>query len=348
MSNRICVLGYFDYDGKYLDGQIVKTRNVHKLLQKYHPGEISSFNTMGVRRNPFLLFKLLWELIRCKTLVIIPAHNNLTYTLPVAYYLSKLFCYRIVLICIGGWQVEFFGGSDQFKPHPRQLKISKKIRAFLPEMKIVEEELICRFEFKNIEMFPNFRFFDTTVQQIENKSETLKLVFFARINKQKGYHTVFKFADQIIANNYNIIIDFYGPVNANDIDDFNALVDKYKSCVRYLGVLKEDEVNARLVNYDVVLLPTQYYTEGLPGTVLDAYIAGLPVIATEWKHSHEFIEDNKSGFIVPFDDCQKDFNDKILALYNDRQMLSKMKKQAFQKRLLYSSEYAWSILSKYL
>ena len=348
MSNRVFVLGFFDYGGKYLDGQIVKTRNVYKLLQQHHSGELSFLNTKGVRKNPFLLFKLLWELLQCKTLIIIPAQNNLRYTLPVVYYLSKLFCYRIVLICIGGWQVEFFGGSNQFEPHPRQLKISKKIRAFLPEMKKVEDDLVRCFGFKNTEMFPNFRFFDTTIQQIENMSNTLKLVFFARINKRKGYHTIFNFAEQIIANKYNITIDFYGPVNGDDKEDFMALVDKYQSCVRYCGVLKENEITEHLVNYDVMLLPTQYYTEGLPGTVLDAYIAGIPVIATEWKHSHEFIEDKVSGFIVPFNDCQQDFNEKILTLYKDREMLSEMKKQAFQKRLLYSSEYAWSILSKYL
>ena len=82
-----------------------------------------------------------------------------------------------------------------------------------------------------------------------------------------------------------------------------------------------------LINYDVMLLPTEIYTEGFPGSILDAYIAGIPVIATEWKHSHEFIDDKFTGFIVPFGDCQNEFNDKILTLYNDRELLLQMKQK---------------------
>lgn len=348
MNNKICVLGAFGYDTNQLDGQTVKTRNVFRLLQEYQAGVIMGFDTMHFRKNPFSLFKLLWQLMRCHTLVIIPCLNNLTYIFPVSYYLSKIFRYDIVHICIGGWQVEYFSGNERFKAHPLQLKLSKKIKAFLPEMIKVENDLKSQLGFTNTEMFPNFRFMDASAHQNETTSDTLRLVFLARVDKKKGYDTIFNFAHQIEENNYNIIIDFYGPINQEDNEEFVSLVERHKVCVRYMGVLQQDEVTEKMVNYDVMLLPTTIYTEGFPGTVLDAYIAGIPVIATEWKHSHEFIESNKTGFIVPFNDCQKDFNEKILTLYHDRNMLSAMKKNAFQKRLQYSSEYAWSVLSKYL
>lgn len=348
MRKSICVLGAFGYDNNQLDGQTVKTRNVYKLLQKNFSGKLYGVDTIHIRRNPLSAFKLLWYLIRCKTLIIIPCLNNLTYIFPLTYYLSKIFRYDIIHICIGGWQVEYFKGNERFKAHPLQLRQSKKIKAFLPEMIRVDNDLRTQLEFENTEMFPNFRFMSEDTQHIETTSNTLRLVFLARVDKKKGYDTIFSFAEEVENNHYDIIIDFYGPINEEDKEEFLSLVEQHKGAVGYKGVLQQDEVTAYLTNYDVMLLPTTIYTEGFPGSILDAYIAGIPVIATEWKHSHEFIEDQKTGFIIPFGDCQKDFNDKVLSFYNDREMLSHMKVLAFQKRLQYSDQTAWSILSKYL
>ena len=348
MRKSICVLGAFGYDNNQLDGQTVKTRNVYKLLQKSFSGKLYGVDTIHIRRNPLSAFKLLWYLIRCKTLIIIPCLNNLTYIFPLTYYLSKIFRYNIIHICIGGWQVEYFKGNERFKAHPLQLRQSKKIKAFLPEMLRVDNDLRTQLGFENTEMFPNFRFMSEDTQRIETTSNTLRLVFLARVDKKKGYDTIFSFAEEVENNHYDIIIDFYGPINEEDKEEFLSLVEQHKGAVGYKGVLQQDEVTAYLTNYDVMLLPTTIYTEGFPGSILDAYIAGIPVIATEWKHSHEFIEDQKTGFIIPFGDCQKDFNDKVLSFYNDREMLSHMKVLAFQKRLQYSDQTAWSILSKYL
>ena len=212
----------------------------------------------------------------------------------------------------------------------------------------VDNDLKTQLGFENTEMFPNFRFMSEDTQRIETTSNTLRLVFLARVDKKKGYDTIFSFAEEVENNHYDIIIDFYGPINEEDKEEFLSLVEQHKGVVGYRGVLQQDEVTAYLTNYDVMLLPTTIYTEGFPGSILDAYIAGIPVIATEWKHSHEFVEDQKTGFIIPFGDCQKDFNDKVLSFYNDREMLSRMKILAFQKRLQYSDQTAWSILSKYL
>lgn len=349
-EDRILVLGAFGYDTNKLDGQTVKTRNVYRLLLQHSEGQVDAFDTMHVQTSPFSVLKLLWLLLRCNTLILLPAHNNLTYILPVAYFLSKLVGYSIILICIGGWQIEYFLGEKQFEghPHPCQLRICKAIKAFLPEMEVENRELIRRLCFTNSEVFPNFRMFDSARQRKENVSDTLKLVYLARVMKQKGYDTIFRFASLVEQNNYNIQVDFYGQIEQEDEDEFLSHVDKHKACVRYLGTLQEEAITDCLTNYDVMLFPTQFYTEGLPGTVLDAYIAGLPVIATEWKHSREFIEDTQTGFIVPFDDCQNAFDEKIITLYKDRQMLAEMKEKAFQRRMQFSPESAWIVLSKYI
>lgn len=341
------VLGAFGYDTNQLDGQTVKTRNVYKLLQENY-GEVDYVDTMHIRRKPLSLFKSLWKLIRCNKLILIPCLNNLTYIFPVVYYLSKLFRYDIIHICVGGWQLEYFIGNERFDSHPRQLRLSRKIKAFLPEMIKVENDLKNQLGFTNTDVFPNFRFISSDAKQVYTTSTTLRLVFLARVDKNKGYDTIFSFAREIEEKGYDISIDFYGPINQSDKDEFLTLVERYKSVVTYKGILQQDQVTMTLVNYDLMLLPTRYYTEGFPGSVLDAYIAGIPVIATNWKHAHEFIDDTKTGFVVSFNDSQNEFNERILTLYRDRKMLQHMKTESFKKRLQYSDNCALSVLSKYL
>ena len=348
MSRSICILGAFGYDTNQLDGQTVKTRNVYRLLQLNTKGRLYAIDTMHIRRKPLSAIKLLWALIKCRTLVIIPCLNNLTYIFPITYFLSKILNFGIIHICVGGWQVEYFQGNERFQAHPMQLRQSKKIKAFLPEMARVNDELTKELGFKNTEVFPNFRFIRSETRRVETTSETLRLVFLARVDKKKGYDTIFSFAEDVEMNGYRIVIDFYGPINEADEEEFMSLLEKHKRCVSYKGVLQQDEVTKHLENYDVMLLPTTIYTEGFPGSILDAYIAGIPVIVTEWKHCHEFVDDNETGFIIPFNDCQREFNDRIMSFYNDRIMLSNMKAKAFEKRLLYSDQTAWGILSKYL
>ena len=345
---RTLVLGAFGYDTNQLDGQTVKTRNIYDLLVKNHIGVVDLIDTMHLKRRPLSVFKLLWYLLMCDTLIIVPCLNNLTYLFPITYILSKILRYDIVHVCIGGWQLEYFVGNTRFRPHPLQMKQSKKIKAFLPEMLRVENDLKFELDFDNVETLNNFRFISEESNHIETSSSTLRLVFLARVNKRKGYDTIFNFAKLVREKNLDVSIDFYGPINDADSDDFTSNLDKFPDIVSYKGVVQQDEVTACLVNYDIMLLPTAIYTEGFPGSILDAYIAGIPVIATAWKHSLEFIDDGKTGFIVPFDDCQEDFNDRIMTLYNDRDLLSKMKAMSFSKRLLYSDKFAWSVLSKYL
>ena len=131
---KILFLGAFGYDTNHLDGQTVKTRNVYRLLQENYPGDLFRVDTMHIRRKPLSIFKLFWYLFRCKTLIIIPCLNNLTYIFPFLYFLSKILRYDIIHICIGGWQVEYFKGNERFNAHMLQMKLSKKIKVFMPEM----------------------------------------------------------------------------------------------------------------------------------------------------------------------------------------------------------------------
>ena len=47
-----------------------------------------------------------------------------------------------------------------------------------------------------------------------------------------------------------------------------------------------------------MLFPTFFYGEGFAGIFIDAFIAGLPVIATDWSLNSEIVTDGETGIIV--------------------------------------------------
>lgn len=344
---KILVIGAFGYSNNQLDGQTIKTRSVYRLLEQKHEGVHTYVDTLELRKKPWKGFHMLCHIITCNTLIILPCLNNLTVLFPIFYYMSKVFRFDIINICIGGWQVEYFIGSEKFGFHPKQMNMSKKIKAFLPEMEKVNTDLINQCGFTNSEVFPNFRRFTRKELNITNE-KGLRLVFMARINKLKGYDVIFDSLEFVRKNCPGTTVDFYGWTSDEDKDDFLSKVEANNDVVKYKGVLSPENIHTTLSNYDVMLLPTKYYTEGFPGTILDSYIAGIPVIVTEWKHSHEFVIDGKTGIIIPFDNNQDAFNESLLKLYKDRGMLTQMKFAAYKEADKYSENAAWNVLYKYL
>lgn len=346
--NKILVIGCFGDKTGRLDGQINKTNTIYTMMKDRLGCEtkLDYFNTLSVGDNKLLFFILIAKLFWCNTAVLIPADRSLEKFFPFLYYLSKIARYKIIHICVGGWHLDFFFGGTKFAPHPLQMKLSKKCYAILAEVKMVYKELTSKHGFTNCDYLPNFRRFKYE-PLIANESETLKLVYFGRINKQKGYDVIFSLAEYIKKYNLNIAISFYGRIEPADEKDFLTKVASYSNIIKYGGMLKDKEITETMRKHDVMLLPTRYYTEGVSGTMLDGYIAGIPIIATDWMHARDYIENGKNGFIVPFDNPQLEFNNKVRVLYDDRRLLKEMKEAAHESSKEYSEEYAWKILSKY-
>ena len=59
-----------------------------------------------------------------------------------------------------------------------------------------------------------------------------------------------------------------------------------------------------LSSYHVMLFPTYWKGEGFPGVLIDAFISGLPVIATDWAYNKEIVNHGETGFIIPTRDSE--------------------------------------------
>ena len=322
---KILVIGYFGYNTNQLDGQTVKTRNIYKLLKEQIQEHVDYYDTEDIQYNKLSVFKMFWKAINCRTLFYLPAHNNLKNAFPFLFVLSVIFRFKIHYFVVGGWLREFLANL------PIHRFMLKRIDGIHVETKRLLSELREYYHFDNVDVFPNFRFFDFEPERTHSKK--LRIVFMARINKMKGIDWIFELAKVIEEKHLGerFSIAFYGPVNEDDKEYFFSNLKKI-SIAEYKGVLSPDQIYETLSQYDVMLLPTHYYTEGLPGSVVDANISGIPVIVTEWKHSHEYVDDRKNGYIIPFNNGQQTLIEKVLLLEKDRELLQFLQSQALMKR----------------
>lgn len=323
---KIFVIGNFGYNTNDLGGQCIKTRDVYRLVDEQTNGNVDYYDTEDFQYSMFSIFKMFWKVVRCRTLFYLPAHNNLKYIFPLIFVLSEIFRVRIHYFVVGGWLREFLMSL------PLHRAMLRRIDGIHVETKRLKKELEEYFHYENVDIFPNFRFFDYNPNRFD--SDRLRIVFMARVNKMKGLDWIFDLADAIEKHHFQdrFSITFFGPINEEDKSYFDENVSRF-SFVEYKGALEPKDIHETLSKYDVLILPTHYYTEGLPGSVVDAYISGIPVIVTEWKHSHEFVEDGVSGFIVPFENGQKEFVNKVMLLEKDRNLLHQMQANALQKRM---------------
>lgn len=333
----ILVLGYFGFRTNQLDGQTVKTRDLFSLVKNKF-NDVKYFDTQDLKFRKSSVFSMIRMLITCNVLLYLPAHNNLKYIFPIIFILSKIFKVKIYYFIIGGWLVEYL----EDKPMHRWML--KHIEGIFSETNLMKDSLISKYEYKNIEVFPNFRFTEF-VPQKHHESGKLKLVFLARINKMKGLDTIFSLAEKIQSkyNKNQISIDFYGPLYEPDKYYFFSELNKY-DFIEYKGELQPKDINKVIELYDVMILPTHYFTEGLPGTVLDAYMSGIPIIVSKWKHADEFVDNGVTGYIIPFENNIEDLYKIVTLLYENESLLDKLKDNAYEKSKSFTAETAWSII----
>jgi len=188
----------------------------------------------------------------------------------------------------------------------------------------------------------------TVHKQAGSTQHSLKLVYVGHIRKQKG---VFDLLDSINLLNENqpldklkVTCDLFGPVYEEDTALFNQEIANTTGA-NYGGVLEPVRVIASIASYDAFVFPTYYQGEGHPGVLIEAMMAGLPVITTNFKSIPDLIEHASNGLLVPPKDPTA-LADAIDSLCTDKALFTKLKDQSAQSGLKYRSTELIPLLLK--
>jgi len=121
-----------------------------------------------------------------------------------------------------------------------------------------------------------------------------RFIYVGRVRKEKGMQEIIKAAASLAGR---CIVDVFGP--CEDVYD-DVLLNRCPY-IRYKGVIAHSDVLSILSSYNALLLPTYWPGEGYPGVIIEAFMAGLPVIATQWKFIGEMVDETCGALVAPHD-----------------------------------------------
>lgn len=340
---KILVLGYFGYVNNQLDGQTIKTRAVYELIKERMPqARVSYLDSQELQRRPLrTLLRLATAPFGKDSIVYLPGENNLGRFFPLLYRLSRIAGAQIVYPVVGGWLPDYVRTRAGIRTK------LKKIRGVLVESGRMVSELEA-MGFGNVEVMENFRNTDFKPAPADERRGPTKFVFMARLCREKGCDIILDAVD-ILRKKHGestFAVDFYGP----QIDDYGAAFPeriKGYADVEYRGIVQPDDVFATLAGYDCLLLPTFYEGEGFPGSIVDSFFAGIPVIVADWKDLACFIKPGATGMVVA-PHSPEELAAAMDFIISNPEKLSSMKAAALAASDRYTASAAWKILSKYI
>ena len=147
---------------------------------------------------------------------------------------------------------------------------------------------------------------------------TIKILFLSRVIVEKG---IFELLEAF--ENLNKRVENLELIIAGDGEAFNQLkkMVKGKKNIRLTGFVEGEKKIALLKESDLYILPS--YTEGLPISVLEAMLFGLPVITTKVGGLKSFFKDKKMGYFIKPKSIIE-IEEKIELILSDKQRLKEM------------------------
>jgi glycosyltransferase involved in cell wall biosynthesis len=340
---KIGVCGHFAFGESPRGGQTIKTRIISEELQKkYGENEIDFLDTNKWKSNKVdLLINCLKLAYRSKHIIILPAHNGIKVFIPLFYYLTKIFGAKLHYIVVGAWL------ADEIKNNRFLLNKLKKVNYVYVQTETLEKKLNYLGVYENIYIMKNFK----PLKPISDKkinymnSNSFKVCILSRINEKKGIESAINVINKINERfeTKKIVLDIYGPIEDNYKKKFDEILSSNVGTVLYNGSVDYDKTIEVLKDYYLFLFPTKYYTEGFPGTIIDAYSAGLPVLASEWESSKDIIKENYTGVTYEFDN-ENDFYEKLINLVENTTHVENMMVNCVEEAKKYTPSNALSNL----
>lgn len=344
MRYKVSIIGYLAKQKPLFDGQTVKTKQLASVLHdQLSNDKIGELDMQGMRQSPLSFFWKFFKLCRTsENVVILPAHGALL-LFPLLCVLFRAKGTRLVYDVIGGWLSGYIEKYSYLKP------ILKRFDQIWVETTVMKKALEEK-GFNNLTIVPNFKNLSILKEDELNMniSSPIRLCIFSRIMEMKGIDDAVKSVIETTNKDSNYFsLDIYGQIDPSYTVHFSEMQEHFPENIRYCGCVDATKSTEVLREYDALLFPTKFPTEGLPGTLIDAYSAGLPVISAKWNSFSDFVEDGKTG--IGYTQCDYDeLVGTLRKIQENPSLLTNMKKDCLKKAKEYSAETVGKQISSLL
>ena len=332
---KVLIVGAFDFKTLDTGGQPVKTRELfYGLSERYGENQVDYLETIGWKKHPLnLLLGFKRKAKEVENIIMLPAHNGLFVFSKLLLNSKKKNKNKIFYDVVGGWL------SEKTKNNPKLLKRLKEFDGIWAETSLMKKQLNEQ-GLNNVNIVRNFKNLKSADKKEEKKenSKQLKLCTFSRVMQEKGIEDAVEIVKKINEENDNIItLDIYGFIADQYKERFEQLKNDFTPEINYKGVVASTDSVETLSKYDALLFPTKFKTEGLPGTIIDAYAAGIPVISARWNSFEDIVEEGKTGIGYKFGD-NEELKNAIMWAIENKNKLFEMKDNCRLKAKEFSPE----------
>lgn len=339
---KVAIVGHFAFGKEFLDGQTVKTKILAQELERvYGTKNVKKIDTHGNKLKMALsVLKAVFSMLSCKNIVILPAHNGVRVFVPVLSALKCFFKCRLHYAVIGGWLPEYIEDKKNIK------KGLKKFHGVYVETTAMKNAL-GKMGYDNIFIMPNCKNLNILKEEelVYNTEKPYKFCTFSRVMKEKGIEDAVNVVKKVNEKYGETVcsLDIYGQVDPDRAEWFEELKASFPEYVKYGGLVPFDKSTEVLKNYFALLFPTHYYTEGIPGTIIDAYAAGIPVISAKWENFGDIVAEGVTGKGFEFDNYEE-FEKLICGILQNVEELNALKINCTNKCREYLPDFALKIL----
>lgn len=322
-NKQILFVGFIEKVAK--NGESMKN---HLFIDRFKElyDKVYTFDAKGVKHRPWKLFKLIWLCLwHHRIKIFVSASPSVGE--PLVKIMWLLGCNNIYYWMVGG-------------TFHNKIKNGEWSKVFYQKMKclVVQSprmlESLKEQGFTNVYYVSNSKRINHLPDISVRNNTTTRFVFLSRINPTKGCGEIIESVKQLNDMGYQnrFSVDFYGAIDLV-YPEFPNLIIGIDN-IQYNGFLDltRDKGYDLLSEYDMMLFPTYWDGEGFPGVIIDSYIAGVPVLASDWSLNCDYVND-QTGIIIPHHNQKRLFEEMknvIDGRYDLKTMAKKCQSQAMQ------------------
>lgn len=277
-----------------MDGQTAKTQILYRGLIE---AGVDNLYVVDTWYNRGSRGRLIGDTIRClrecDRVILLVSSNGLRLYLPLLFLAHRALGTRLFFDAIGENVKDLLASRPSWA---RMLDCFERVW--------VETEGCARavrgYLHAEVEVIPNFKSLEA-VSVPRGNGPVRRFCTFSRVIPEKGIAEAVRAvaAARWLHPTANLTLDVWGPVEPSYAAEFKELVGRNEDFVFYRGTAPFDNSVEALADQDVLLFPTCWASEGFPGTIVDAFSAGLPVVASDWNSNGEVVEHLETGLVYP-------------------------------------------------
>ena len=332
--HKVSICGHFGFGETLLNGQTVKTKIITDELEiQLGPKAVRKIDTHGgVLQIVKSVVLAVMAMFTSHNLIILPAHNGIRIFGPVLASLKKISRCRLHYVVIGGWLPQMLLNKASLA---KALKVFDVIYVETTTMrKAMEDQGFC-----NVVVMPNCKKLSILpkTELVYHRAAPYPLCTFSRVMEEKGIEDAVYAVKDVNDREGRILytLDIYGQVDPGYQERFSQLQSVWPDYISYRGAVPFDESVQVLKEYAALLFPTRFYTEGVPGTIIDAYAAGIPVISSRWESFADVVDEGITGIGYPFGE-QTELVNILKRIDGDPQILAGLKINCLEKAAAFS------------